>query len=180
VAKRIGDPVLVRPSYVLGGRAMAIVYDEARLEGYVREAVSASPEHPCWSTASSRTPTRSTWTRWRTASACGSAGIMQHIEEAGIHSGDSAGVLPTYKISPAHLGHRSAKLHRAGWGLALDVRGLMNVQYAIKDGRCLRARGRTRAPSRTDAVRAARPPACRRRRWRPRSWQGRTLARAGA
>ncbi|HEY3156829.1 MAG TPA: carbamoyl-phosphate synthase large subunit [Candidatus Eisenbacteria bacterium] len=130
VAARIGYPVLVRPSYVLGGRAMAIVYDEAHLEGYVREAVSASPEHPvlvdCFLEDAYEVDVDALGDGDRVVI----GGIMEHIEEAGIHSGDSSAVLPPYKIPPRHLDTIRDMTRRLG--LALKVRGLMNVQFAIK------------------------------------------------
>ena len=130
VAARIGYPVLVRPSYVLGGRAMAIVYDEAHLEGYVREAVSASPEHPvlvdCFLEDAYEVDVDALGDGDRVVI----GGIMEHIEEAGIHSGDSSAVLPPYKIPARHLDTIRDMTRRLG--LALKVRGLMNVQFAIK------------------------------------------------
>jgi len=131
VAQRIGYPVLIRPSYVLGGRAMAIAYDEARLEGYVREAVLASPEHPILVDRFLEDAFEVDVDALADGQRVVIGGILQHIEEAGVHSGDSAMVLPTYKITPAHLDTIRAYTRRMG--LALDVRGLMNVQYAIKD-----------------------------------------------
>jgi carbamoyl-phosphate synthase large subunit len=121
VAERIGYPVLVRPSYVLGGRAMAIVYDANRLEEYVREAVSASPEHPILIDRFLEDAFEVDVDAVGDGERVVIGGILQHIEEAGIHSGDSAMVLPTYRITREQL------------GLALGVRGLMNVQYAIKN-----------------------------------------------
>jgi len=131
VAVRIGYPVLVRPSYVLGGRAMAIVYDEARLEGYVREAVLASPEHPILVDRFLEDAYEVDVDAVADGERVVIGGILQHIEEAGIHSGDSAMVLPTFKISGPHL--ETIRSYTRRLGLALGVRGLMNVQYAIKD-----------------------------------------------
>jgi carbamoyl-phosphate synthase large subunit len=131
VAARIGYPVLVRPSYVLGGRAMSIVYDEKRLEGYVREAVLASPEHPILVDRFLEDAYEVDVDAVGDGERVMIGGILQHIEEAGVHSGDSAMVLPTYKISPEHLD--TIRRYTRRLGLALDVRGLMNVQYAIKD-----------------------------------------------
>jgi carbamoyl-phosphate synthase large subunit len=131
VAERIGYPVLVRPSYVLGGRAMAIVYDETRLEGYVREAVQASPEHPILVDRFLEDAFEVDVDALGDGERVVIGGILQHIEEAGIHSGDSAMVLPTYKITPPHL--QTIREYTRRLGLALDVKGLMNVQYAIKD-----------------------------------------------
>jgi carbamoyl-phosphate synthase large subunit len=131
VAARIGYPVLVRPSYVLGGRAMSIVYDEKRLEGYVREAVLASPEHPILVDRFLEDAYEVDVDAVGDGERVVIGGILQHIEEAGVHSGDSAMVLPTYKISAAHLD--TIRRYTRRLGLALGVRGLMNVQYAIKD-----------------------------------------------
>jgi carbamoyl-phosphate synthase large subunit len=132
VAARIGYPVLVRPSYVLGGRAMAIVYDENRLEGYVREAVKASPEHPILVDRFLEDAFEVDVDALGDGERVVIGGILQHIEEAGVHSGDSAMVLPTYKITPEHL--QTIREYTRRLGLALGVKGLMNVQYAIKDG----------------------------------------------
>jgi carbamoyl-phosphate synthase large subunit len=131
VAARIGYPVLVRPSYVLGGRAMAIVYDASRLEEYVREAVKASPEHPILIDRFLEDAFEVDVDALGDGERVVIGGILQHIEEAGIHSGDSAMVLPTYKITPPHL--QTIRDYTRRLGLALGVRGLMNVQYAIKD-----------------------------------------------
>jgi carbamoyl-phosphate synthase large subunit len=131
VAARIGYPVLVRPSYVLGGRAMAIVYDGAHLEGFVREAVKASPEHPILIDRFLEDAYEVDVDAVGDGEQVVIGGILQHIEEAGIHSGDSAMVLPTFKVEPAHL--ETIRRYTRQLGLALGVRGLMNVQYAIKD-----------------------------------------------
>jgi carbamoyl-phosphate synthase large subunit len=131
VAARIGYPVLVRPSYVLGGRAMSIAYDEAHLEGYVREAVLASPEHPILVDRFLEDAYEVDVDAVGDGERVVIGGILQHIEEAGVHSGDSAMVLPTYKIAPEHL--QTIRSYTRRLGQALQVRGLMNVQYAIKD-----------------------------------------------
>ena len=131
VAERIGYPVLVRPSYVLGGRAMAIVYDASRLEEYVREAVKASPEHPILVDRFLEDAFEVDVDALGDGERVVIGGILQHIEEAGIHSGDSAMVLPTYKITAPHL--ETIRQHTRRLGLALGVKGLMNVQYAIKN-----------------------------------------------
>src|SRR2546427_3254564 len=132
VAARIGYPVLVRPSYVLGGRAMAIVYDESHLEGYVREAVSASPEHPVLIDRFLEDAFEVDVDALGDGERVVIGGIMEHIEEAGIHSGDSSAVLPTYKIYERHLETIRDMTRRLG--LALQVRGLMNVQFAVRNG----------------------------------------------
>jgi carbamoyl-phosphate synthase large subunit len=131
VASRIGYPVLVRPSYVLGGRAMAIVYDAAHLEGYVREAVKASPEHPILIDRFLEDAFEVDVDAVGDGERVVIGGILQHIEEAGIHSGDSAMVLPTYKVTAEHL--ETIRRYTKQLGLALGVKGLMNVQYGIKD-----------------------------------------------
>jgi carbamoyl-phosphate synthase large subunit len=131
VAERIGYPVLVRPSYVLGGRAMAIVYDAQHLDEYAREAVKASPEHPILVDRFLEDAYEVDVDALGDGERVVIGGILQHIEEAGVHSGDSAMVLPTYKIAPPHLD--TIRRYTRRLGLALGVRGLMNVQYAIKD-----------------------------------------------
>ena len=133
VAARIGYPVLVRPSYVLGGRAMAIVYDQDQLEKYVLTAVGFSPDRPVLIDKFLEQAAEFDVDALADETACVIAGIQEHIEEAGIHSGDSSCVLPPVKIDPEHLEtmrHYTKKLARA-----LSVRGLMNIQYAIKDHR---------------------------------------------
>ena len=131
VAGRIGYPVLVRPSYVLGGRAMAIVYDASHLEEYVREAVRTSPEHPILIDRFLEHAQELDVDAVADGSRVVIGGVLQHIEEAGIHSGDSCAVIPTFDVRDRHL----ALIRRATrrLGLRLGVRGLMNVQYAIHD-----------------------------------------------
>jgi carbamoyl-phosphate synthase large subunit len=133
VAARIGYPVLVRPSYVLGGRAMAIVYDEAHLEEYVREAVEASPSHPilvdCFLEDAYEVDVDAVADGERVVI----GGILEHIEEAGIHSGDSSMVLPTFKIPTRQLDFIRDATRRLG--IALGVKGLMNIQFAIQGER---------------------------------------------
>jgi len=130
VAARIGYPVLVRPSYVLGGRAMAIVYDEAHLEGYAREAVQASPEHPILIDRFLEDAYEVDVDAVGDGERVVIAGILEHIEEAGIHSGDSSMVLPTFKVPARHLATIKEATRRLG--LALQVRGLMNIQFALQ------------------------------------------------
>ncbi|MDT5121957.1 MAG: carbamoyl-phosphate synthase large subunit [Acidobacteriota bacterium] len=132
-ATSIGYPVLVRPSYVLGGRAMAIVYDEASLDEYMRTAVDASPERPVLIDKFLERAAEFDVDALSDDETCVVAGIQEHIEEAGIHSGDSSCVLPPVRIDPEHLEtmrHYTRELARA-----LVVRGLMNIQFAIKDDR---------------------------------------------
>ena len=133
IAARIGYPVLVRPSYVLGGRAMAIVYDQDQLEKYVLTAVGFTPDRPVLIDKFLEQAAEFDVDALADETACVIAGIQEHIEEAGIHSGDSSCVLPPVKIDPEHLEtmrHYTKKLAQA-----LSVRGLMNIQYAIKDHR---------------------------------------------
>lgn len=133
IAKRIGYPVLVRPSYVLGGRAMAIVYDELSLDDYVRNAVGFTPDRPVLIDKFLERAAEFDVDALADESQCVIAGIQEHIEEAGIHSGDSSCVLPPLRIDEEHLEtmrHYTRKLVQA-----LSVRGLMNVQFAIKDHR---------------------------------------------
>ncbi len=141
IAAEIGYPVVVRPSFVLGGRAMAIVYDEQSLDEYMRSAVDASPEKPI---LIDKFLERAGEIDVDALADCGDdkspqqgtvviAGIQEHIEEAGIHSGDSSSVLPAQKIPAEQLEtiqHYTELLARA-----LKVSGLMNIQYAIKDDR---------------------------------------------
>ncbi len=133
VASRIGYPVLVRPSYVLGGRAMAIAYDEETVRRYMREAVVFSQDRPVLIDRFLEDATEVDVDALGDGENVLIAGIMEHIEEAGIHSGDSSCVLPSFSIGPRELAtieEYSVKLARA-----LNVIGLMNVQYAIKDGK---------------------------------------------
>ncbi|HXG85926.1 MAG TPA: carbamoyl-phosphate synthase large subunit [Pyrinomonadaceae bacterium] len=133
VATRIGYPVLVRPSYVLGGRAMAIVYDEKSLDDYMRSAVDASPEKPILIDKFLERATEFDVDALCDETACVIAGIQEHIEEAGIHSGDSSSVLPTQKIAAEHL--ETIRHHTRNLAEALNVKGLMNIQFAVKDDR---------------------------------------------
>jgi carbamoyl-phosphate synthase large subunit len=131
IAKRIGYPVVVRPSYVLGGRAMAIVDDERALRRYMAEAVTVSLEKSILVDQFLEDAFEIDVDAVCDGERVVIGGIMQHIEEAGIHSGDSACVLPPYKISSYHLA--IIREYTEKLGMALGVRGLMNVQYAIKD-----------------------------------------------
>ncbi len=131
VARKIGYPVLVRPSYVLGGRAMEIVYDESTLERFITEAASVSGEHPVLIDKFLEDAIEVDVDMISDGSTFVIGGIMEHIEEAGIHSGDSAMVLPAYTLSPVILNQtREATSKMAK---ELNVIGLMNVQYAVKD-----------------------------------------------
>ncbi|HEY4743997.1 MAG TPA: carbamoyl-phosphate synthase large subunit, partial [Desulfuromonadaceae bacterium] len=132
VADRIGYPVVVRPSYVLGGRAMEIVYDVDNLRRYMTTAVQASPEHPILIDKFLDEAIEIDVDALCDGTEVVIGGIMEHIEEAGIHSGDSACSLPPYSISAELV----AEIRRqtALMALELNVKGLMNVQYAVKDG----------------------------------------------
>lgn len=131
VAHRIGFPVLVRPSFVLGGRAMMIVYDESELRTYMREAVDASPERPVLVDRFLQHAMELDVDVIADGETSVVGAIMQHVEPAGIHSGDSACMIPPTRISPAM--HK--EVMRAAYELAsrLNVKGLMNCQFAIKD-----------------------------------------------
>ncbi len=131
VAASIGYPVLVRPSYVLGGRAMMIVYDEASLEGYMKSAVEASPEKPVLIDRFLEDAFEVDVDALADGERCVIAGIQEHIEEAGIHSGDSSCVLPPYMVKPEHI--ETMRKYTRRLAKALDVCGLMNIQFAIKD-----------------------------------------------
>jgi len=132
VAASIGFPVVVRPSYVLGGRAMAIVYDTAALDRYMRHAVQASPEHPILIDKFLEDAVEVDVDALADATgAVVIGGIMEHIEEAGIHSGDSSCVVPPYMLIDRHAETIRDYTRRAA--RALNVIGLMNAQFAIKD-----------------------------------------------
>jgi carbamoyl-phosphate synthase large subunit len=130
VARKIGYPLMVRPSYVLGGRAMAVVFDDQHLLAYMAQALESSPEHPVLIDrflddafeydVDALSDGEQTWI----------GGIQQHIEEAGIHSGDSFSVLPAWKVTPGQL----AEIRDATRLLAraLSVRGLVNIQFATQ------------------------------------------------
>jgi len=132
VAARIGYPLVIRPSYVLGGRAMEIVRDDAQLERYIRTAVQVSGASPVLRDSYLSNAIEVGVDALCDGMAVHVAGIMEHIEEAGVHSGDSACCLPPHSLTPetiAELKHQTEQM-----ALALHVVGLMNVQFAIKDG----------------------------------------------
>ncbi len=129
-AENIGFPVLVRPSYVIGGRAMEIVYDHKELEEYMKEAVKVSPEHPILVDKFLEDAVELDVDVLCDGEDVFIAGIMEHIEEAGVHSGDSACVIPPQTI-PEHL-LEVIRNHTRKLALELDVIGLMNIQYAVK------------------------------------------------
>ncbi len=132
IAADIGYPVVVRPSYVLGGRAMRIVYDEKSLDAYMRSAIDVSAEHPVLIDKFLKDAVEVDVDAVCDGRTTVIGGIMEHIEEAGIHSGDSACVLPPHTLS-ADMVERIKDATRA-MALELKVVGLMNVQYAVKDG----------------------------------------------
>jgi len=132
VASRVGYPVLVRPSYVLGGRAMSIVYDQASLDEYMTTAVEASPEHPVLIDKFLENAFEYDVDALCDGDRVIIAGVMEHIEEAGIHSGDSTCVLPPIMIDPELL--ERMKQYTEKLGKALRVVGLMNIQFAIQRG----------------------------------------------
>jgi carbamoyl-phosphate synthase large subunit len=131
IARQIGYPVLVRPSYVLGGRAMAIAYDDDSLAQYIEDATAISPGAPVLIDRYLEDAFEVDVDAVGDGQRVVIGGIMEHVEEAGVHSGDSAMVMPPYKVSAYHL--QIIRDETARLGLALGVRGLMNVQYAIKD-----------------------------------------------
>jgi len=132
IAEHIGFPVVIRPSYVLGGRAMEIVHDAGQLERYITEAVVVSGKSPVLIDSYLSDAIEVDVDALADGKQVFVCGIMEHIEEAGIHSGDSACSLPPHSLSPATI----AELERQSreLALALNVVGLMNVQFAIKDG----------------------------------------------
>ena len=132
VAEDVGYPVLVRPSYVLGGRAMEIVYDEASLKNYFERAARASPDHPVLIDRFIEDAFEADVDALSDGTDVVIGGIMQHIEDAGVHSGDSACVLPPYALGAVELEEIRDKTRR--FALELGVVGLLNVQYAIRDG----------------------------------------------
>jgi carbamoyl-phosphate synthase large subunit len=132
-ANRIGYPVMVRPSYVLGGRAMEIVYDEESVRNYMSRAVKASPERPVLVDRYLEDAVEIDVDAISDGNTVVVAGIMEHIEEAGVHSGDSACSLPPFSL-PQNVIQEIDRQARA-LALELGVVGLMNVQFAVKDGR---------------------------------------------
>ncbi|NDH61198.1 MAG: carbamoyl-phosphate synthase large subunit [Alphaproteobacteria bacterium] len=133
VAEKIGYPVVIRPSYVLGGRAMQIVYDRAGIERYTREAVKVSGDTPVLIDSYLRDAIEVDVDALADKDQnVFVAGIMEHIEEAGIHSGDSACSLPPYSLPAKILGEIERQTE--AMAKALKVVGLMNVQYAVKNG----------------------------------------------
>lgn len=131
IAASLGYPVIVRPSFVLGGRAMQIVYDEKLLQEYMDSAVQASPEHPVLIDKYLEEAIEVDVDAISDGHLTVIGGIMEHIEEAGVHSGDSDCVLPPYTLVDEQIDQ--LKEYTYALAKALNVRGLMNVQYAIKN-----------------------------------------------
>ena len=130
-AESIGYPVMVRPSYVLGGRAMEVVYDRADLERYMREAVLASPDHPVLIDRFLQSATEVDLDMvCDQTGACIVGGVLEHVEEAGVHSGDAACVMPPHSLAPDVI----ERLKDIAIALSheLKVVGLMNVQFAVQ------------------------------------------------
>ncbi|MCX5894224.1 MAG: carbamoyl-phosphate synthase large subunit, partial [Proteobacteria bacterium] len=130
-AKELGFPVLVRPSYVLGGRAMRIVYDEETLAGFIQEAIQVNPDHPILVDKFLEDAVEIDVDAVADGETCVIAGIMEHIEEAGIHSGDSACVIPPYSL-PEHI-IKIIRENTCALARELNVIGLMNIQFAVKN-----------------------------------------------
>ena len=132
VAQRIGYPVLVRPSYVLGGRAMEIVYDDGSLRDYFERAARVAPEHPVLIDRFLEDAFEADVDAIADGRRSVIGGVMQHIEDAGVHSGDSACVLPPYLIGDRQV--EEMRRYTKAFAEALGVVGLINVQYAIQAG----------------------------------------------
>lgn len=132
IAREIGYPVMVRPSYVLGGRAMEIVYDEESLRTYIREAASVSPNHPILIDKFLKDAKEVDVDAVCDGETVVVGGVLEHIEEAGVHSGDSAAILPPFSMEPEIV--EEIKSQTKKLALSLDVRGLVNIQFAVKDG----------------------------------------------
>lgn len=132
IAGEIGYPVVVRPSYVLGGRAMEIVYTKKSLKRYMNEAVNVSPNHPVLIDKFLKDAKEVDVDAISDGETVVVGGVLEHIEEAGVHSGDSAMVMPPYSIDAGTI--QEIKRQTKELALALNVKGLMNIQFAIKDG----------------------------------------------
>ncbi|RPI98065.1 MAG: carbamoyl-phosphate synthase large subunit, partial [Spirochaetales bacterium] len=133
IAGSIGYPVLVRPSYVLGGRAMAIIYDEQGLREYIKTAVELTPEHPVLVDDFIEDAIEIDVDAICDGTTVFIGAIMEHVEEAGIHSGDSACIIPPISIEDDMI--RTISDATAALAMELDVLGLINIQFAIKDGK---------------------------------------------
>ncbi len=133
VAKQVGYPLLVRPSYVLGGRGMVIAYDAEYLKKYMGEAARVTPDHPVYLDAFLESATECDVDALCDGEEVYIGGILEHIEEAGIHSGDSACCTPPFSLTPAVVDKIRECTKRLA--LAVGTRGLVNIQYGIKDGK---------------------------------------------
>ena len=133
VAERIGYPLLVRPSYVLGGRGMVIAYDEQYLERYMARAARVTPDHPVYLDAFLESATECDVDALCDGEEVYIGAILEHIEEAGIHSGDSACCTPPFSFSDAVL--RTLVDYTTRLALAVQTKGLVNIQFAVKDGK---------------------------------------------
>ena len=131
VAKKIGYPVIVRPSYVLGGRAMEIVYDDEGLASFMEKAIEVSPGHPILIDKFLDDAIEIDVDAIADGKRCVIGGIMEHIEEAGIHSGDSAMVLPPYTLPKTII--ETVKENTYALAKELKVKGLLNIQFAVKN-----------------------------------------------
>ncbi|MCH8013606.1 MAG: carbamoyl-phosphate synthase large subunit, partial [Candidatus Dadabacteria bacterium] len=131
IAKDIGYPIVVRPSYVLGGRAMEIVYKEEALKRYITEAVRVSPNHPILIDKFLKDAKEIDVDAISDGKTVVVGGVLEHIEEAGVHSGDSAMVLPPFSIE--NLVIEEIKRQTKKLALALSIKGLVNIQFAVKD-----------------------------------------------
>ena len=132
IARDIGYPVMVRPSYVLGGRAMEIVYDEESLRTYIHEAASVSPNHPILIDKFLKDAKEVDVDAVCDGKTVVVGGVLEHIEEAGVHSGDSAAILPPFSMEDEIV--EEIKSQTKKLALSLDVKGLVNIQFAVKGG----------------------------------------------
>lgn len=132
IAKTIGYPLLVRPSYVLGGRAMELVHDDIELQNYIKEAVKVSRKHPVLIDSFLQNAIEIDVDAVCDGEDVLIGGIMEHIEEAGVHSGDSACVIPPQSLSEEVIG--TVRDYTRRLALGIGVVGLINIQYAVKDG----------------------------------------------
>lgn len=132
IAREVSYPIVVRPSYVLGGRAMEIVYTEESLKRYITEAVRVSPNHPVLIDKFLKDAKEVDVDAISDGETVVIGGVLEHIEEAGVHSGDSAMVLPPFSIEDSVISE--IKRQTGELALALNVKGLVNIQFAIKDG----------------------------------------------
>jgi len=132
IAKRIGYPLLVRPSYVLGGRAMELVHDDIELQNYIKEAVRVSKKHPVLLDSFLQNAIEIDVDAVCDGKDVLIGGIMEHIEEAGVHSGDSACVIPPQSLSDEVI--ETVRDYTRKLALGIGVCGLINIQYAVKDG----------------------------------------------